>query len=108
MGGNILTQLALLYVGEPKHDEHADAKAGQMQWMEWIGSLGAAVVNPGIHMGPPTRVTADGVAPGTTRGTLDRFDIVEAESMDAAVDMAKSSPYVDVAAIDVVEIYQMG
>ncbi len=108
MGENILTQFALLYVGEPKHDEQDDAKAHQMQWMEWIGSLGAAVVNPGMPMGPPTRVTADGVAPGPLEERLTGLTIVEAESMDAAVDMAKSSPYVDVAAIDVVEIYQMG
>ena len=70
--------------------------------------MGDAVVNPGMPMGPPTRVTADGVAPGPTEDRLTGITIVEAEDMDAAVEMAKSSPYVEVAAVDVVQIFQMG
>ena len=103
-----MAQFGLLYVGEPQFDDPNEAQAHQKQWFDWIGSLGDAVVNPGMPMGPPTRVTADGVAPGPTEDRLTGITIVEAEDMDAAVEMAKSSPYVEVAAVDVVQIFQMG
>lgn len=103
-----MAQFGLLYVGEPQFDDPDEAQAHQKQWFDWIGSLGDAIVNPGMPMGPPTRVTADGVAPGPTAERLTGMTIVEAENMDAAIAMAQSSPYVEVAAVDVVEIFQMG
>ena len=103
-----MAQFGLLYVGEPQFDDPQEAQAHQKQWFDWIGSLGDAIVNPGIPMGPPTRVTADGVFPGPTEGRLTGLTIVEAEDMDAAIEMAKTSPFVDVATVDVVQIFQMG
>lgn len=103
-----MAQFGLLYVGEPQFDDPDEAQAHQKKWFDWIGSLGDAIVNPGMPMGPPTRVTADGVAPGPTAERLTGMTIVEAENMDAAIAMAQSSPYVEVAAVDVVEIFQMG
>ncbi len=104
-----MAQFGLLYVGEPQIDDPDPdaAQAGQEEWFDWIGSLGDAVVNPGMPMGPPTRVTSDGVAPGPTEGRLTGMTVVEAEDMDAAVEMAKSSPYIKYATVDVVQIYQM-
>ena len=102
-----MAQFGLLYVGEPQIDDSQAAQDHQKQWFDWIGSLGDAIVNPGIPMGPPTRVTADGVSPGPTEGRLTGLTIVEAEDMDAAIEMAKSSPYVEVATVDVVQIFEM-
>ena len=103
-----MPQFALLYVGEPQFDDPEAAKAHQQCWFEWIGSLGDAVVNPGLPMGPATRVTADSVSPAPTESRLTGLTIVEADDMDAAVIMAQSSPYVEVATVDVAPIFQMG
>ena len=103
-----MPQFALLYVGEPPHADPEAAQAGQKRWFEWIGSLGDAVVNPGMPLGPATRVTADGVAPAPTDARLTGLTIVEADDMDAAVAMAQSSPYIEYAAVDVAQIFQMG
>lgn len=103
-----MAQFGLLYVGEPQFDDPDEAQEHQKCWFDWIGSLGDAVVNPGMPMGPPTRVTADGVAPGPTKDRLTGMTIVEAEDLDAAVEMAKTSPYVEFATVDVVQIFQMG
>lgn len=106
-----MTRYGLLYVGEPPvaGDEEA-AKAGQQRWFEWIGGLGDAVINPGMPMGPATRVSMEGVSPAPTEGRLTGMTIVEAESMESAIEIAKSSPYVEYPniAIDVVELFQMG
>ena len=103
-----MPQFAMLYVGEPQFDDPQEAKAHQKQWFDWITGLGEAVVNPGMPFGPPTRVTADGAAPGPRESRLTGLTIIEAESMDAAVDIAKTSPYVEFGAVDVAQIFQMG
>ena len=59
-------------------------------------------------MGPPTRVDADGVSSDERAKTASPdLTIVEAEDMDAAIEIAKSCPYIELAALDVVQIFEM-
>ncbi len=102
-----MAQFGLLYVGEPQFSSPEEAQAHQKVFFEWVGSLGDALVNPGMPMGPPTRVTAAGVSSEAREDRLTGITIVEAEDMEAAIEIAKSCPYVEVAALDVVEIFQM-
>lgn len=106
-GEFILAQFGLLYVGEPQFGSPEEAQAHQQEFFAWVGSLGEAVVNPGMPFGPPTRVDANGVSSEARADRLTGVTIVEAEDMDAALEIAKSCPYVEVAALDVVEIFQM-
>ena len=102
-----MAQFGLLYVGEPQFSSPEEGQANYQQYMAWLNGLGDAVVNRGIPMGPPTRVTADGVSSEERADRLTGLTIVEADDMDAAIEMAKSCPYVDVAALDVVQIFEM-
>ncbi len=102
-----MAQFGLLYVGEPVHESEAAAQAHQQQFFAWVGSLGDAIVNPGMPFGPPTRVSAEGVSSEARADRLTGLTIIEAEDMDAALEIAKNCPYVEVAALDVVQIFQM-
>lgn len=102
-----MAQFGLLYVGEPKFGTPEEGQANQKRYFEWLGSLGEAAVNPGMPFGPPTRVDANGVSSEERADRLTGITIVEAEDMDAAIEMAKSCPYIEVAALDVVQIFQM-
>ena len=103
-----MTQFGLLYVGEPQHGSEEEAQAHQQEFFAWVGSLGEALVNPGMPFGPPTRVSAEGVSNDAREDRLTGLTIVEAEDMNAAIEIAKSCPYIKVAALDVVQIFQMG
>ena len=103
-----MAQFAFLYLGEPQFDDPDEAQAHQKQWFDYIGSLGDAVVTPGMPMSPATRITADGIGPAPTAGRLTGLTVVEADNMDAAVEMAKTCPFVEFGTVDVVQIYQMG
>ena len=103
-----MAQFGFLYVGEPQFDSPEEAQAHQKLWFDYIGGLGEAVVTPGMPMSEATRITADGIAPAPKEGRLTGLTIVEAEDMDAAVEMAKTCPFVEVGTVDVVQIYQMG
>ena len=102
-----MAEFGLLYVGEPQFGTPEDAQEHQQKFFQWVGSLGEALVNPGMPFGPPTRVGADGVSSEPREVRLTGITIVEAEDMDAAIEIAKSCPYIEVAALDVVQIFQM-
>ena len=102
-----MPQFGLLYVGEPQFSSPEEGQANYQQYMAWLNGLGDAVVNRGIPMGPPTRVTAESVSSEERADRLTGLTIIEADDMDAAIAIAKRCPYIDVAALDVVEIFEM-
>lgn len=102
-----MAQFGLLYVGEPQFSSPEEGQANAAQYVAWLNGLGDAVVNRGIPMGPPTRVDANGVSSDPRADRLTGLTIVEADDMDAAIEIAKACPYVDVAALDVVQIFEM-
>ena len=102
-----MAQFGLLYVGEPQFSTPEEGQSNQKRYFDWLGSLGDAVVNRGMPFGPPTRVDADGVSSEERAERLTGLTIVEADDMDAAIEIAKNCPYIEVAALDVVQIFQM-
>ncbi len=103
-----MAQFGLLYVGEPQFKSEEEGKDNYQRYMAWMQNLGDALVEKGIPMGPPTRVSAEGVSDAARADRLTGLSIVEAEDMAAAIKIAQDCPYIEVAAIDVVRIFQMG
>ena len=102
-----MPQFGLLYVGEPQFSSPEEGQANGERYWAWLEGLGDAIVNKGIPMGPPTRVTAEGVSSEKRADRLTGLTIVEADDMDAAIEIAKACPYLEVAALDVVQIFEM-
>jgi hypothetical protein len=69
-----------------------------------MGSLGDALVNPGMFLGASKVVNSDGVTDAENKGRLTGYSIVEADSMDAAVEIAKRCPHVEHSTIEVAKI----
>lgn len=76
-------------------------------WKAWVGSLGDALVNPGTPLGKSRTVSAGGVSDDGGPNPLSGFSIVKAESIDAALEMAKGCPYLALGTIEVAEMKQM-
>ena len=87
-----MAQFGLLYVGEPQFSSPEEGQANYKAYMAWLEGLGDAIVNRGIPMGPPTRVTAAGVSSDPREDRLTGITIVEAADMDAAIEIAKRLP----------------
>lgn len=83
-----------------KPEEHME------KFMEWVSGLGEATVMPGMPLGRRKVVNADGVSDdgGTT---LTGFSIVEADNLEAAVEMTKTCPHLAIGPVEVVEMKQM-
>ena len=91
-----------------KKPESPEAGAAQMErWKSWIEDLGDAMVNPGTPLGMSKTVSADGVTDDGGSNPLSGYSIVKANSMDDALEMAKSCPFVEMGTIEVAEQFEM-
>ena len=76
--------------------------------MVWVGGIGDALVNPGTPLGKPKTVSSGGVSDDSGPNRLTGFSIVKADSMDAALEMAKGCPFLEFGTVDVAEVMEMG
>ncbi|NNG05668.1 MAG: hypothetical protein HKM95_16420 [Inquilinus sp.] len=91
-----------------KKPESKEAGAAQMErWKAWIGGLGDAVVNPGTPLGMSKTVSADGVSDGGGPNALTGFSMVAADTLEAALEMAKACPFLEVGTIEVAQVMEM-
>ena len=77
------------------------------RWNAWIDDLGDAMVNPGTPVGKSKTVSSDGVSDDGGSNPLAGFSIVEADSMEAVLEMAKTCPFVEMGTIEVAEMMKM-
>ncbi len=92
-----------------KTPESPEEGAKQMaKWKAWLGGLGDAVVNPGTPLGKPKTVSSGGVSDDGGSDPLLGFSILKADSMDAALEMAKACPTLEIGGtIEVAEVMEM-
>ena len=62
-------------------------------WMDWFAKVGKALVDRGMPLTHAMSLTKDGTEPGNPEFVA--YDIVEAESIEAALDLMKSNPHLD-------------
>jgi hypothetical protein len=88
--------------------DEAERKAQMARWGQWFAEVGSAVVDGGAAMGAAKTVGPGGlVSDGGSRGVTG-YSIVSAESLDAAVALAKGCPVVEIGgAVDVYEAISM-
>ena len=83
----------IAYRGGSKPETPEEGQAQQEQWKTWVSDLGDAIVNPGTPMGNSKIVSADGVSDDDGANRMSGYSIVKADSLDAALDMAKACPF---------------
>ncbi len=99
-----MSKYVLVYSGGGVPETPEAQDKAMTEWMNWFGSLGAAVVDAGNPFGPAATVSSDGsVAKRGTNG-LTGYSIIEADSLSAATDSAKGCPVL--AGDGSIEIYE--
>jgi hypothetical protein len=82
----------LAYTGGGMGESEAEQQEAMTQWMNWFGSLGAAVVDGGSPFGPASTIASDGAVSEGGRSALTGYSIIEAGSLAEACDQAKGCP----------------
>jgi hypothetical protein len=101
-----MTKYVIAYHGGRKFETPNEGAAYMAKWKAWMGSLGNAVVDPGMPLGAGKLISASGV---TERGAdlLTGFSIVTAEGLDAVLALARQCPHLDHGTIEVAEVMEM-
>lgn len=97
----------IAYHGGKKPESPEAGEKHMKKWQDWIKSLGDAVVNPGTPLGPSKLVSATGVSDNSGSDRLSGFAMVKAESLDAAIEIAKNDPFLAMGTVEVAEVFSM-
>lgn len=103
-----MSNYLIVYLGgnPPSTPEEGQLHFGK--YMEWLAALGDAVVSPANPLKDTHTVNADGSVNDSGITTMSGYTIVQAESMDKALDMAKSCPFLDIGGnLEVSELIEM-
>ena len=102
-----MSNYVFAYYGEPKFKSSEEGAKYKEKFMVWVRDLGDALVNPGTPLGKPKTVSSGGISDGGGSSRLTGFSIVRANSMDAALEMAKRCPHLEHGTVDVAEAMEM-
>jgi hypothetical protein len=102
-----MSDYVLTYYGEPKFKSPEEGGKYMAKWQTWVGSLGATLVNPGVPFGKSKTVSSTGVSDDAGSNRVTGFSIVKADSMDAAVKIAKGCPHLEHGTMGVHEAMEM-
>ena len=77
------------------------------KWNAWLGGLGDAVIDGGNPAGPSKTVSASGVSDDGGANPISGYSLVQADSIDHAIEMAKGCPIMDHGTVEVAEAMDM-
>ena len=101
-----MSRYVIVYLGGNPPSTPEEGKQHFAKYMEWLSSLGAAAVSPANPLKNTSTVHPDGsVTPGGS-STMSGYTIVEADSIESALSMAKDCPFLDVGGS--LEVFRVG
>ena len=102
-----MSNYVFAYHGGKEFESPEEGAKRMAKWNAWLSGLGDAAVNPGTPLGMHKTVSSGGVSDGGGSNPLVGFSIVKADSMDAALEMAKGCPFLEIDTIEVAEAMEM-
>lgn len=103
-----MAEYIITYLGGDQPNTPEEGKQHFAKYKAWLMDLGTAVVSPANPLKGTSTVNADGSVSAGSTTTMSGFTIVEAESMEAALEMAKSCPFLDLnGSLEVSELIKM-
>lgn len=103
-----MAQYLIVYLGGNQPSSPEEGKQHFAKYMDWLASLGDAAVSPANPLRDTSTVNPDGTV--TTGGTtsMSGFTLIEADSKDAALAIARACPFLDVGgSLEVSELVEM-
>ena len=103
-----MPQYAIVYLGGDQPSSPEEGKQHFAKYMEWLASLGDSAVSPANPLKDTITVNSDGSITNSGTSTMSGFTIIEVDSMDEALSIAKKCPFLDVGgSLEVSELMQM-
>ena len=102
-----MPKYVLAYHGGKKPESPEQGAELMARWQAWVEGLGDTMVNPGTPLGMSKTASADGVTDDGGPNPLSGFSVVNAASIEDAVEIAKGCPFLEMGTIEVAEMMKM-
>jgi len=103
-----MAKFILSYLGGNHPSTPEEGQKHFAKYKAWLGGLGSAVISPANPFKHTHTIKPDGSASSGSITNMSGFTVVEAESMDAALAIAKSCPFLEIdGTLEVSELVEM-
>jgi hypothetical protein len=98
----------MVYLGGDQPSTPEEGKQHFARYMDWISSLGDSAVSPANPLKDTRTVNSDGTVTTGGASTMSGYTIIETDSMESALSMAKVCPFLDISgSLEVSELVEM-
>lgn len=103
-----MSQYLITYIGGNKPATEEEGKEQMSKYRAWLSALGEAAVSPANPLKNTHTVNSDGVVVEGSKSSMSGYTIVSADSIDAAISIAKDCPFLDIGgSLEVSELVKM-
>ena len=103
-----MAQYIIAYLGGDQPSSPEEGERHFAKYREWLSSLGDSAVSPANPFKDTHTVNPDGTVAAGSTTSMSGYTIVDAESMEAALEMAAACPFLDInGSLEVSELIQM-
>jgi hypothetical protein len=103
-----MAKYLFVYHGGKMAETEAEQQEVMAAWGQWFGSLGSAVVDGGNPVGPSRTVGADGVSDNGGANPASGYSLIDASSIDDAIEKAKGCPVIaNGGSVEVAEAFEV-
>ena len=103
-----MAQYIITYLGGDMPSSPEEGQKHFAKYREWLTKMGDSVLSPANPLKDTSTIKPDGsITPGST-SAMSGFTVIEAESMDAALNAARNCPFLEIGGIlEVSELMKM-
>ncbi len=103
-----MTQYIIVYLGGNQPSSPEEGKQHMSKYRAWLSSLGDSAVSPANPLRNTSTVNSDGTVTTGSSTSMSGFTIIDVDSMEAALLIAKGCPFLDIGgSLEVSELMQM-
>ncbi len=103
-----MTQYIITYMGGNQPSTPEEGKQHFAKYKDWLSSLGDSAVSPANPLKNTSTVNPDGSITTGSASSMSGYTIVEVDSMEKALDIARDCPFLDIGgSLEVSELMQM-
>ncbi len=103
-----MPQYIITYIGGNPPATPEEGERHKAEYMQWLDSLGEAVVSPANPFKNTHTVKPDGTVASESKTAMSGYTLIQAESMDAALTIARACPFLESGgSLEVSELIQM-
>ena len=103
-----MPQYMITYLGGDQPSTPEEGKQHFEKYKAWLASLGDSAISPANPLKNTNTINPDGTVTAGSTTTMSGYTVVEADSIEDALIMAKACPFLDIGgSLEVSELIQM-